>query len=193
MTGLTPAFEQALVRSVIDVQKAEEGALMGQFVEVLNSKKDEIERLRQEILRLNEKLEAERVGLGRVPSLVPTPAAARLRAGSDDSALDSDLRDSSDDERSVLPPNPGNAPFVAFLCARFTSVIFAVLVAAVATLPLASLESAYQPVLRAAHAPPRGMDAHSTVMLGWALVCMIEFMPRPNHCGGASAACACTN
>ena len=86
---------------------------MGQFVEVLNAKKDEIERLRQEICRLNEKLEAERVGMGRIPSLVPTPAAMRLRAGSDDSAMDSDGHDSSDDQLSVRPPNPGKATRVA--------------------------------------------------------------------------------
>jgi hypothetical protein len=141
---------QAAVRSVVDVQKREESSLVGQFVEVLNSKKDEIERLRREVVSLNEKLEAERQRLGR-----PAPAPTSLPAPSLHARVESDDGSTEDSDASDAPSPPSlNCLVHAVDC--FLQLCVCRCAGGASTLPLASFEPQYQPATRAAHAPSRG-------------------------------------
>lgn len=80
-----------------------EGILLGKFVAVLNSKKEEIARLRRDVAQLTEKLAAERARAGPATG---SPAAAipeALPLNHEEETDDgSDVTDSEDEEDEIV-------------------------------------------------------------------------------------------
>lgn len=137
----------------VAAQKSAEAVLLGQFVSVLNAKKEEIRRLREDLSAANEKLEAERARLGRTPTASPATQPKKLdhaKSETDSGTSASEDNDDSDGAAATVPKQT---------CAsRLTESRFKVtfsLCFAVDTLPLASFDQRYQPIAKQAHVPLR--------------------------------------